>query len=122
MNTILLSINPEHLAKIFDGTKTYEFRKARCNRKVSRIVFYCTAPVMKIVGEAEVSEIIEDHPDRLWEITSAGAGISKTFFDGYYSGRSKGVAFGLMNVTRFESERELSDYGISAAPQSFRYI
>ena len=122
MNTILLSINPEHIDKIFEGTKTYEFRKVICRREVSRIVFYCTFPVMKIVGEAEVEEILEDHPDDLWKMTSSGAGISKTFFDKYYNGRSKGVAFGLKNVVRFENEQELSDYDIRTAPQSFAYL
>jgi len=122
MNTILLSINPEHLDKIFEGTKTFEFRKVSCKREVSHIVFYCTFPVMKVLGEAEVDEIIEDHPDGLWEITSEGAGISKTFFDEYYNGRSKGVAFSLKNVTRFEDEKELSDYDVSAPPQSFAYL
>ena len=122
MNTILLSVNPEHLVKIFDGTKTYEFRKVACKREVSHIVFYCTSPVMKVLGEAEVGEMIEDDPDGLWEMTSAGAGISKTFFDKYYRGRSKGVAFSLKNVIKFEDEKELSDYDVSSPPQSFAYL
>jgi predicted transcriptional regulator len=122
MSAILLSINPEHLDKIFEGTKTYEFRKVCCKKEVSRIVFYCTYPVMKVLGEAEVDDILEEHPAYLWAMTSIGAGISKTFFDEYYNGRSKGVAFSLKNVTKFEDERELSDYDISAAPQSFTYL
>jgi len=77
---------------------------------------------MKIVGEAEVRETINCPPDELWDKTSAGAGITKRFFDEYYSGRSKGVAFGLKNVTKFEEQKDLSDYDISAPPQSFAYL
>jgi len=77
MSAILLSINPEHIANIFNGTKRFEFRKVSCKREVTRIVFYCTSPVMKIVGEAEVDEIIEGHPDEIWSRTSAAARISR---------------------------------------------
>ena len=122
MSTILLSINPEHIANIFDGNKTYEFRRVSCKREVTHIVFYCTSPVMKVVGKAKVSEVITCPPDELWDKTSAGAGISKGFFDEYYRGRESGTAFGLSDVVKFERERELSEYNISAPPQSFAYL
>ena len=122
MSKILLSINPEHILNIFNGTKTFEFRKVSCKRDITHIIFYCTSPVMKIVGEAEVHEVIECHPDELWHKTSTGAGISKIFFDEYYRGRSKGVAFGLRNVIEFEEQKDLADYDLSAAPQSFAYL
>ena len=122
MSKILLSINPEHIINIFNGTKTFEFRKVCCKKKITHIVFYCTSPVMKVVGEAEVREIIECPPDELWTKTSGGAGITKRFFDDYYCGRSKGVAFGLENVVEFEEQKDLSDYDVSAAPQSFAYL
>jgi len=77
---------------------------------------------MKIVGEAEVHEVIEGPPDELWNKTSTGAGISKSFFDKYYYGRSKGVAFGLKNIVEFEEQKDLSDYDVSAPPQSFAYL
>lgn len=122
MSKILLSINPEHIINIFNGTKTFEFRKVCCKRDVTHIVFYCTAPVMKVVGEAEVHEIIECSPDELWKKTSIGAGISKSFFDEYYCGRLSGVAYSLKNVVKFETHKNLSDYNVSAAPQSFAYV
>lgn len=122
MSKILLSINPEHIDNIFNGTKTFEFRKVCCKRNVTHIIFYCTSPVMKIVGEAEVHDVIECHPNELWKKTSTGAGISKSFFDKYYCGRSKGVAFGLKNVIKFEEQKDLSEYNISAPPQSFAYL
>jgi len=122
MSKILLSINLEHIVNIFNGTKTFEFRKVSCKRDITHIVFYCTSPIMKVVGEAEVHEIIECPPGELWSRTSEGAGISRVFFDEYYNGRSKGVAFGLKNVVEFEEQKDLSDYNVSAAPQSFAYL
>ena len=47
---------------------------------------YSTSPVMKIVGEAEIENVLEETPEGLWKITSEQAGIDKEFFDEYYKG------------------------------------
>lgn len=122
MSGILLSINPEHVERIMDGTKRFEFRKVKCRGDVSKIVIYCTSPVMKIVGEASVDGVLDDSPDEIWRLTSSSAGIDKIFFDRYYHGRSRAIAFRLGATRKFEEPRELSDYGLSCPPQSFTYL
>ena len=122
MRTILLSINPEHVKNIFGGKKAYEFRKKSCCRDVSKIIIYCTSPVMKVVGEADVSRILCGSPRLIWRMTSEAAGISEDFYDAYYRGENTAVAFGLENVVRYDRWRDLSEYGISQAPQSFAYV
>jgi len=77
---------------------------------------------MKVVAEVEVLGIIEDNPDSIWDVTSEFAGISKRFFDSYYEGKHKAVAYHLGNVTEYKSPKPLIDYGINYAPQSFVYI
>lgn len=122
MCKILLSINPEHVEKMLDGTKMYEFRRVKCKREVTKIVIYCTSPVMKVVAEATVDDVLEDTPDEIWNMTSDAAGIDKTYFDSYYSGRKKAIAFRIGCLQKYERPRCLSDYGLSWAPQSFAYI
>lgn len=39
MCTLVLSIKPEYLQRILDGTKKYEFRKRIPKEKVSKLVF-----------------------------------------------------------------------------------
>ena len=77
---------------------------------------------MKVVAEVEVKGIIEDTPQTVWKRTSNAAGIDKKFFDEYYSGRNTAVAYVLGCVTQFDSPRNLADYGVKAAPQSYVYI
>lgn len=122
MSKILLSINPEHVDKILDGTKLYEFRKVKCKGEVSKIIIYCTSPVMKVVGEATVDDVLDNSPDEIWKITSSSAGISKDFFDRYYKGRTRAIAFRIKCSERYNEPKELSEYGLSCAPQSFAYI
>ncbi|WP_338097446.1 hypothetical protein [Methanolapillus ohkumae] len=70
-----------------NGRKQFEFRKVRCRENVSKIIIYATSPVMKVVGEAEVLEVIVDNPGHVWELTSSQAGISKKNYDRYYLNR-----------------------------------
>jgi len=122
MNRILLSINPEHVENIFNGTKRFEFRKVRCRKEVSKILIYSTNPVMKVVGEADIDETLDGSPEYIWERTSEGAGISKEFFDAYYRGRDRAIAFSLSSFTIYDEPKNISEYDLSAPPQSFAYI
>ena len=122
MSAILLSINPEHVENIFNGTKKYEFRKVRCRKHVTKILIYSTHPVMKIVGEAVVKNVLEHTPNELWNMTSDSSGIDRVFFDNYFEGREKAIAYELVNIMKYECAKELSDIGLSAAPQSFAYV
>lgn len=122
MCAILLSINPCHVENIMNGTKLYEFRKKACKRQVDKIIIYSTTPVMKIVGEAEIEDILIDNPERIWEKTYENSGIDKEFFDQYFQDRTEAVAYKLRNVIKYIEPKLLDDYGISCAPQSFRYV
>ena len=122
MCSILLSINPSHVENILKGTKRYEFRKRACKRHVDKILIYSTTPIMKVVGEAEVEDILIDEPEAIWKKTEKKSGIDKSFFDKYYENKEQAVAYKLKNVITYQEPRELKDYGINCAPQSFQYI
>jgi len=122
MCAILLSINPEYVGRIMCGEKKYEFRKNLCKRKVDKIIIYSTSPVMKVVGEAEVEEVLVDEPKKIWEITKNHSGINQEFFEEYYDGRTQAVAYKLNNIVKYAKPKVLADYGVNAAPQSFCYL
>lgn len=122
MCKILLSINPEHVKDIMNGSKKYEFRRVDCNKDVSRIMIYSTYPVMKVVGEVSVKRKLVCSPDDMWEKTQTGAGIDRKFFNEYYEGCKKAVAFELENIEEFDQPKSLDEYGIRRAPQSFMYM
>ena len=77
---------------------------------------------MKVVGEAEVEDVLIDQPEIIWKKTQKKSGIDKSFFDQYYEDREQAVAYKLRNVVKYETPRELKDYGINNAPQSFQYV
>lgn len=122
MCSILLSINPKHVENILNGTKKYEFRKNVCKRKVDKIIIYSTFPIMEIVGEAEIEDVLIDKPESLWKKTRKYSGIDKVFFDQYYQGKNQAVAYQLKSVKRYKSPKQLIDYGLKNAPQSFAYV
>mgnify|MGYP003512818752 CR=1 FL=1 len=122
MGKILLSINPEHVKNILTRKKQYEFRKIRCKKDIDKIVIYATAPISKIVGEVDVIDIVEDYPEKVWEITECLSGITKDFFEQYYKNSDKAVDYKLGDVTKYKQPKYLKDFGINFAPQSFIYL
>lgn len=122
MCNMLISINPEHVENIFNGSKKYEYRKIRCKKDVEKIIIYSTYPIMKVVGEAKVEEILEDSPDNIWEGTKKYSGIDLQFYQKYFKDRSKAIAYKLTNIKKYNIPKDLASYGIKAAPQSFIYV
>ena len=122
MCKLLLSISPEHVENILSGKKQFEYRKSRCRAGVDTIVIYCTSPVMQVVAEAIVEEIIEGDVQEVWELTKEHAGISKKFFFQYYKGKKKAVAYKLCSVVPYSQPKALGEIGVSHPPQSFQYL
>ena len=50
MRKILISINPEHVAKILSGEKKFEYRTKDAKRDVDSLIIYETTPVKRVVA------------------------------------------------------------------------
>ena len=122
MNALLLSIKPEYVEKILQGEKKFEYRKRLAKEDVSYIYVYSTAPSMKVVASVHIEGHLSDSPTALWEKTKAAAGISRAKFRDYFRGCKTAYAYKLGKVEVFESPKNLSDFGVAVAPQSFVYI
>ncbi|WP_447885730.1 ASCH domain-containing protein [Serratia fonticola] len=121
---VLLSIKPEFVERILDGSKKFEFRKGIFkNEMVKSVVIYATMPVGMVVGEFDIADVIEDKPAIVWSKTKKYAGISKDFFDIYFNSREKAFAIKIGDVRRYETPMMLSALGKNiTAPQSYRYL
>ena len=122
MRTVMLSIKPEYLQRILDGTKRFEFRRTIPKEDVSKIVFYCTAPTKMVVAWADVLGIIAASPAKIWKRTSTAAGISVEKFNEYFEGCECAYAYQLGKVHRYRTPKSLKDFGLAAPPQSFAYV
>lgn len=122
MCNMLISINPEHVENIFNGSKKYEYRKIRCKQEIDKMIIYSTFPIMKVVGEAKVEKILEDSPDNIWEATKNDSGINFKFYKEYFKNKNKAIAYKLTEIKKYDSPKELSNYGVKNAPQSYVYV
>jgi len=122
MCNILISINPEHVENIFNGSKKYEYRKVKCKKEIEKIIIYSTYPVKKVVGEATVEEILEDSPEVIWNETKDASGIDLNFYEEYFKDRKIAVAYKLNNIKKYDKPKSLLNYGIKSAPQSYVYV
>jgi predicted transcriptional regulator len=121
--TVLLSIKPEFAFKIFEGSKKYEFRKTIFKRNnVKKIVVYASSPIQQVIGEFEIEEIISDTLKNVWKKTSEYSGITKKFYESYFCNRNTAYAIKIGRKKKYMSPKNLCDYNIYFAPQSFVYL
>lgn len=122
MSTILLSIKPEYSNKILDGTKKFEYRRRLPKQKVTKIIIYSTSPIMQIVGDVDVVEVLNGQPLELYRRTKGYRGINAEKYLEYFKNSSIAYAYKLGDVRKFEPPKTLKNYGMEKAPQSFSYI
>lgn len=77
---------------------------------------------MKVVAKADIINTICAAPTSLWEKTKANAGISRKKYREYFHGCKTAYAYELGKIQIFDIPKNLSDYNIPFAPQSFTYV
>lgn len=122
MKKIIISINPEHVKNILNGTKKFEYRTKAAKCDVNKIIIYETNPVKKVVAEAEIVEVLMMKPEDLWNKTKDQSGITKSFFDSYFENRDIAYAYRLGDIKVYDEPKTLEEFGLKYAPQSFAYI
>lgn len=120
---VVLSIKPEFANKIFDGTKTFEFRKVIFkNTAVKTVIVYASSPVQQVIGEFQIDSIINLDLKTLWEMTNSSSGISKDYFYKYFANRELGYAIKIKNPKKYVTPKSLKrDFNL-VPPQSFAYF
>lgn len=123
MCRILMPINPEYVDEILAGRKKYEYRKIKAKRNnIDKMIIYSTSPIMKVVAEVDIKEILEEEPEKLWEMTKNESGITKEFYNKYYKNKNTAIAYKLGTINIYDKPKNLNDIGINYVPQSFVYL
>lgn len=120
---VLLSIKPKYAELILSGEKKYEFRRAIFRKHdVNKVVIYASNPISKVIGEFIIDDILTCNLTDLWLNTMKHAGIDKEYYDSYFSGKDRGHAIKVKSVKRYSRHKELNEFNVKRAPQSFAYI
>lgn len=120
---VLMSIKPEFANKIFSGEKCFEFRRSIFkNKDIDTIVVYSSSPVMKVIGEFKIKNILHEDIEELWNKTKDQSGIQKSFFLSYFTGKEKGYAIEIANPVLYEQPLCIKKDLNKTPPQSFCYL
>lgn len=121
--TALLSIKPQYVESIADGTKRFEFRRRPFARRVDTVLVYATAPVMRLVMLFQIGHIIRRSPHSVWRACRAFSGIEKSEYDRYFFGTDEAVAISISSIATFDEPIDPRDiFDEFVPPQSFRYL
>jgi predicted transcriptional regulator len=75
-----------------------------------------------VIGEFEVTGVLYDRIDELWNSTNIDGGVSRQFFYSYFLGKEQGYAIKIGNPRLYRAPRKLQqEYGVQP-PQSFLYL
>ena len=123
-NTILLSVKPRFADLIVQGSKRVELRRSIPARPVGTIVIYSSSPMQCIVALADIKEIIEVSPLKLWSVSQMnGGGLTKAELLNYFALKETGFALMLENVRTFKKPiNPTKIFETFTAPQSFKYL
>lgn len=119
---VLMSIKTEYANKILVKIKLYELRKKPFKENVNTVIIYSSGKVKKVVGEFKIDEIIKDSPDNIWNLGEKVLGINKKSFYEYFKNSEFAYAIKIKDVIKYDIPKDLKDFGIKKAPQSFCYI
>jgi len=122
MSIILMSIKPEYVDKIFSGEKKYEYRKRLCKEKIDTIIVYSSSPIQKVVGELKIKQVLYDKKNVIWNKTNKYGGITKIKYDNYYENCGYVVAYEIEKAILYDKQKDLKDFNVRTAPQSYVYI
>ena len=122
MSVILMSIKPEYVDKIFTGEKKYEYRKRMCKEKIDTIIVYSSFPIQKVVGELKIKQVLYNKKSIIWDKTNRYGGITKTKYDKYYENCDYAVAYEIEKAILYDKQKDLKDFNVRTAPQSYVYI
>ena len=123
MTTVLLPIKPKYVSLIMSGEKRYEFRKVKPKREgINKMIIYATSPIMKVVGEVEVLDILYDEKELVFSKTKDNPELDKDAFLRYFKNSKYACAYKLGNVTKYDHYKDLKDLNINYVPQSFIYL
>lgn len=106
---ILMSIKPEHVAKIFSGDKVVEIRR-KFNRKWvgCRTTIYSSSPDKAIYGHAKIDRVKKDSPERIWSEYGQLIGVDRRLFDKYTDSSGEIYAIFLENFEPYRNPVYLS--------------
>jgi predicted transcriptional regulator len=118
----VLSIHPRFSRSILKGEKRVEFRKFPLAGDIEHVLIYETAPTSRLVGSFKVERVERAAPATLWRRHYRHAGLRRSEFLSYFSGRDVGYAIVVREVRRLRRRLELRSVGLSRPPQSFCYV
>jgi predicted transcriptional regulator len=121
---VLISVKPRFARAILSGEKRFEFRRSLFRRTdIQKVIIYSSMPEKKVVGEFLIEEILSLEPSQLWIHTRRYAGIEKSEFDDYFSGKREAHAIKIKAPRRYAEPLDLCRHlGLSRPPQSFCYV
>lgn len=125
--TLVLSIKPEFVRRILDGSKRVELRRVAPRAHDGQpVLIYCSSPVKAFVAQAVVERIETGSRSATWTLVRDVAGVSRAEYRTYFKGAERAVGIWLSNVSPLPDAISLpmirKRWPWFTAPQSYAFV
>ena len=109
-NDLLMSIQPRFAGRVLEGQKRIEIRKKFSSKWIGHTVcLYASSPTKALVGEARISNVVNDTPENIWSEFGYHIGCSKQEFDAYTKTAQQVYAIAFDTVRPYKKHMRLAD-------------
>jgi len=127
MSDILISIHGRHVAKILDGSKTFELRRrfhTKHEYTNTRLWIYETSPKCAVVATACIDRVAVCNPEYIWKKLGKDVGVTHEEFAAYFGDRESAYAIKLAQVEKLTTPITLAEMRAAGIqpPQSYRTV
>ena len=123
---LILSLKPRYADLVFEGLKKAELRRRIILHIQNRDVFiYVSSPVMELRGGFRVGQVWQGAPEKIWNMVSNLAEVTRQNFDTYFEGSTIAYALEITKVWEYQNPVSLNTlrnrFPNFVVPQSWRY-
>ena len=122
MTEIMISIRPESVEKIFHLRKTWEIRTTRPKCALPFKCYIYQTGNGGVVGEFTCDEIQKEFTDELTKAWLKDTEVSLEDAMTYAKNSVMVFKWRIRSIVEYPEPRQLSQYGLSKPPQSWRYV
>lgn len=117
---VLLSVKPQFVQMMVDGTKKVELRKSFPHNKIEKVFLYESMPSQIIRYYFIPTEIVRIPKNALWNKVKDICGLSREEFTRYFAGKDVAIGIFFDEVKKIKNT-SLIDIRMSA-PQNYAFL
>lgn len=117
-----MPFEPKTAQEILDGKQDYMLKRFSPSKDISTIYVYAIYPIMEVIGEVQIEEIIIKTPYEVWLLMKDKIHLDPQEFLSYYNESKQAVVYKFAERTLYDQGKKIEEFGLEHAPAMLSYV